>query len=426
MSHAPFLTVSRTNQRRVLALAGLAVLILAALLSAWRPALAGVPDGEAEPNLNASYKAASIHFLAPGEELTYTIFMYNSGTVAATADVSDPLPAELTYVDGSVSGAGVYDAGTHSLTWSDLEVAPGEAITLTFAAGLPVETVIETPVVVTNTATIDYGVEPLVRSTRVVLVPESRMEDSERPVVHALHIGDSDLLESQEVQLHINATDNVGVRWMYLREWQIVANPRPHWQVVQSSGWVPFQEVVDWTLGDQAGVHFVGVWVADGALNRSLIDRNALDFANLMLPETVLNQRSLVPYLVNFEAGVEVTATLTPLAGDPDLYVWYPQNYSLPDHKSLTDGVEQVTFVTPLAGNYIFLVHAFTGATYNFAITSQPATEPALAAIPAGDAAQKIGEVTYEPVFNLAGIDPLGAIPDAPGMHRLYAPVVRH
>mgnify|MGYP000857589901 FL=1 len=85
--------------------------------------------------------------LKPGEIITYTITLTNSGSSDGTVvTATDPLPANLTYVPGSikvsVNGAGFvaktdaadndgvkYDAGTRSV------IAPDGATTLTVAAG---------------------------------------------------------------------------------------------------------------------------------------------------------------------------------------------------------------------------------------------------------------------------------------------------
>jgi hypothetical protein len=63
------------------------VLIIAILLAVAPAAAANEPAPG--PNLHASFKSASQTALAPGETLTYTIHLYNTGTVEGTADVAD-------------------------------------------------------------------------------------------------------------------------------------------------------------------------------------------------------------------------------------------------------------------------------------------------------------------------------------------------
>ena len=97
-------------------------------------------------NLAGSAKEASQLQLGPDEELTFTIRLNNSGTAAATVDVSDALPEVMDYVDGSVSGGGVYDLNKHTITWENISVASGAELLLTFAVTADVAE----PVVVVN------------------------------------------------------------------------------------------------------------------------------------------------------------------------------------------------------------------------------------------------------------------------------------
>jgi uncharacterized repeat protein (TIGR01451 family) len=53
-------------------------------------------------SLAGSRKIASQHLLAPDEVLTYTIWLYNSDADDVVADMTDPIPAKLNYVAGSV------------------------------------------------------------------------------------------------------------------------------------------------------------------------------------------------------------------------------------------------------------------------------------------------------------------------------------
>ena len=60
--------------------------------------------------------------VSPGQVLTYTIRVKNSGSGPATVALTDTLPAEVVYVPGSAwagsGGPAVYDDSTHRLTWS--------------------------------------------------------------------------------------------------------------------------------------------------------------------------------------------------------------------------------------------------------------------------------------------------------------------
>jgi uncharacterized repeat protein (TIGR01451 family) len=386
------------------------------------------------PNLRGSHKTASQHVVAPGGTLTYTIRLHNSGTVTATAAVTDPVPAEMNYVTGSATGGGAYDPGTRTLTWSGVTAGPGEDQPLSFVVTATTGTV---PTLVTNTATITADGDSFERHTWVLLRPTLPGPDHARPVVHALTIDEQDVLTSPAVTLHISATDDVSVDWMYLREWQLATRPFPHWKVAQSSGWVPYQADYPWTLGAESGVHFVGVWVADSARHVSRLNRKGLDYASLLLPGETVGKHGFVPYLVHYEAGVDVDATLTPTTGDPDLYVWYPGNFGRPNEKSTNPGTapDSVGFETPREGTYLFLVHGYTAATYDLSITpgggQVVSTKMAwsVVSVHVGETSQaastKLDELVFEPVLSQSGLDPLGvAVPPSGPPFTVYLPIV--
>ncbi|WP_166922032.1 PKD domain-containing protein [Flavobacterium poyangense] len=74
-----------------------------------------------------------------GAVVTFTIDVFNNpavgGTVSATGvGVKDLLPNGYTIVPGSVSNGGVYNIGDSSISWSNLNVALGTTLSLTFKA----------------------------------------------------------------------------------------------------------------------------------------------------------------------------------------------------------------------------------------------------------------------------------------------------
>lgn len=71
------------------------------------------------PNMGTSYKTVNPTMPSPGERVTYTIYVYNSGGTDGDAQLVDPIPSGLTYVPGSLvygSGSGRYAAGL--IAWS--------------------------------------------------------------------------------------------------------------------------------------------------------------------------------------------------------------------------------------------------------------------------------------------------------------------
>jgi uncharacterized repeat protein (TIGR01451 family) len=382
----------------------------------------GPPTG---PNLFPSFKHPSRFKLAPDETLTYTIRLRNVGTAEAVATVTDPLPTGLNYVDGSANTGGVYDPLAGTLLWSGVTVPVRSEVSLSFAV---TTTGVTTPTVVTNTAVISDGVRTFERRAWVLLVPQPVPSDTIPPVVHSLTIDDQDVLTSPTVTLHISATDNVAVRWMYLREWQWARSPWPHWQVAHSSGWVPYQDSYAWTLKSEAGTHFVGVWVADAARNTSRLDNHALDYASLLQSGASLPPVGVTPYLVYYEAGEDVSAVLTPISGNSDLYVWYAGHWSAP----IASAAQTVTFTTQYSGTYVFLVHGQAGATYDLSIA--PGGGPRPPAL--GMTEAQIGGTSNMPIQGVSGgaddlisiLTQSGLAPtdvaDAPGASVVYLPLV--
>ncbi len=393
------------------------------------------PEVPPLPLLAGSYKRASERWITANDTLTYTVKLINSGAVDALANVTDPVAPALSYVANSANNGGVYDSGAQIVSWEAITVPAGSSVPLQFA--VMATSAVTDPVLVLNTATISVTGDGTFKRQVSVMVLPTASGDQIPPVVHSLTIDDQDVLASPTTTLHISATDNISVSQMFIREWQMTSVPFPHWAVIHSSGWVPFQADYAWTLTPKDGTHFVAVWVADAAHNVSELDRNALDFASLVRPGANVAQGQAVPYLVYYPAGVTVTAQLTSTVGDADLYVWYPHNFLSPDRKSIQpiSETDAVTFTTPEAGIYLFLVRGYTDATYDLSI--DPAGGPRVqsdawsgrdhaaisAAAPAAVSA-KPDPVTLEPLLSQAGLDPLATAAAPDGFYQVYLPIV--
>lgn len=379
------------------------------------------------PKLGGSYKSASQSVLGNNEQVTYTIRLINSGNEAATVDVRDPIPADLSYVAGSATGGGAYDANTRTITWDNVAVPAASDKTLTFVAK-PAGT-ISAPKSVINVATITSGDQTLERRARITLSSSAAPGDVRPPQVQSVTIGTQDVLTSRSTTLRIQASDDQELRWMFVQEWQLDATPAPRWTEVRNSGWIPYQAQLPWTLGAENGTHFVGVYVADDANNVSRLDRQALDFASLVQPNNAVSQAGLVPYLVGYGAGVNVSAAVKPDAGDADLYAWYPGNFGLPDKQSTQDGTatDTVSFTTPRAGVYLFVVAGKSASTYDLSITPGGGpraetfgmAEAQSAAEPDASAA-----AVTESLLARSGVDPLAVAvqPNAP--NTLFLPQI--
>jgi len=63
-------------------------------------------------------KAVAPTIIAPGGTVTYTLTCSNTGGLASNTQVTDMLPANITYLPGSAIGPVSYNAAAHTLTWS--------------------------------------------------------------------------------------------------------------------------------------------------------------------------------------------------------------------------------------------------------------------------------------------------------------------
>lgn len=392
----------RTNQLKPLkfTLSAVMTLLLCVTLIAFASPVTAQAGPSAEPS-PANHLYASLYssqrYVNYGDTVTFIILLHNSSRNTITADLVNELPDELEYKA---------DPSIRTLTWTDVEVPPMDDVRLEYE----VEVVVENPGNFTNKVEITTGDGTI--DIKFAFRPGTNpVDDPERPSITSVAIGSSDVLTSRDVTLHIEASDNEGVEKMYLREWQFTSDPWFDWDVVQSSGWIDYEETISWELGRNEGVHYIAVWVKDEDGNVSILDKHALDYASLLRSEWELGEFDGVPYLVEFEEGTNVTITADPDSGDVDLAVWYPSNnLFLPNAWSLQEGsaTEEITFEAGVTGPYLIIVLAQKGATYSLEI-DQNAGPAMAAAQTSADTEFVEGEFTYEGwnLLDAIGIDPL-------------------
>lgn len=384
--------------------------------------------------LAGSVKLVSRSLIGPGEEATYTIVLNNSGTSALKANVTDVVPAGLSLVAGSASPAASYDGASRTLSWSDIEVGAGKSVELAFRV-VAASPVTERLTVVNKATIVAEGKTYERRSGPLSLVPAAPApgSDVERPEVTSVVIEGGDVHTDRDVALKINATDNVGVVKMQVREWVLDRKlGPPRWRIVQDSGLIDYQTSLNWRLTDAPGTHFVGVWAQDAAGNFSVLDRGDLDFASLLVPGSTVDFRRATAYLVALEKGEKLSATLTTTSGDADLYGWFPGGFGIPDKRSIADGtgVDKIEFTAPAKGTYVIIVYGYAkgGSTYSLSIT--PSLAGALAAAPSAEPAAEKEILLAEPLLSIAGVDPLVTVqrndgaPVEPKIY-YYLPIVR-
>jgi hypothetical protein len=139
---------------------------------------------------------------------------------------------------------------------------------------------------------------------------------------------------------------------------------------VQLSGWLPYGTSrldYPWQLIPSAGVHYLQAWAADEAGNISLFPYKGFISYNAASDSIAQGQSRIYRYTIT--AGQQVTVDVTPLSGDPDLYVWAPDHATRPPWVSnASSGAEQVSFVAPVSGVYQIEVYGFTAAQYQIAV----------------------------------------------------------
>jgi len=88
---------------------------------------------------------------APGGTVNYTITAANNyGSAISSVVLTDQLPTQISYVNGSVTGGGVYDTGSRTITWTLGSLSNGSNTSLGFQATVNTDT--PTGTAVTNVA----------------------------------------------------------------------------------------------------------------------------------------------------------------------------------------------------------------------------------------------------------------------------------
>ncbi len=229
-------------------------------------------------------------------------------------------------------------------------------------------------------------------------------------------------VSSPNVSLSISASDEPGgsgVGWIYAIEFDW--NPNlGEWVVVAESDWLDYTGTpmtLDWTLAWSPGAKNLVVWAADQAGNISLLGKVA--WLNFVPPAISLNQGQFHMYCYWLDAGQTLAAQVTPVSGDPDLYVGNESGwlgYSL----NVGTAVENVSVVAPTGGLYSVAVYGYITARYGLSVN--PAV--AQAGPPAGERPLG-GDPLAPPVLPDGGSAPSQrALPPVPVVYQVYLPIV--
>ncbi len=190
---------------------------------------------------------------------------------------------------------------------------------------------------------------------------------------------DAQATPSITVTLDVTATDYPipgasGLQACQFIEFEYSLGAR-RWIAVQFSGWVAYPLAhtnYPWELLSTFGMRYMQAWCVDNASNIAL--NPGADVINLIpsAQEGYVGQHGVVVYRMYLEQNQAFTATLTPVTGDPDLYIWGP-NGQLWYSNNPAGLDDTVTFNAPATGTYQIEVHGFTAAHYRLTFGAQMA-----------------------------------------------------
>jgi uncharacterized repeat protein (TIGR01451 family) len=107
-----------------------------------------------EANFDSSSKSVNMAYAYPGDTLTYTLRIKNTGDEdAMDVNMVDVVPVHATYVPDSVTGGGIYDEGTKHIMWSG-EVDAGTERVITYKITIDADT---PDTMINNTMTINWN-----------------------------------------------------------------------------------------------------------------------------------------------------------------------------------------------------------------------------------------------------------------------------
>jgi len=175
-----------------------------------------------------------------------------------------------------------------------------------------------------------------------------------------------------------------------------------------------------------AGVRYMQAWAADQAGNISLYPYK--DRINYLPPSDRVAMGQVRLYRNYVGAGQTLTVIVTPISGDPDLYIWPPAEGAPARVSNNSTGVDQVSIVATASGTYQIEVYGYSAAEYTISVS-----------VSGGGAGLAIEEQVVqsvntkkpprsEPVIPVSNEPPgqmsLPAAPVTGDIHKIYLPVI--
>ena len=326
---------------------------------------------EGQPDLGGSSLTVNPVIAQPGEVVEFTAAIRNNGHQEAWVQLSSNLPTGLTPVIDSMPDDLEFESSTRTLTWTKRLIWPGEWHRYRYklqvdegVGAILVDNEVTASafwpntddLTVTDRQRFEDLEQTVTFSTTLQVDPAlPAWVDNLIPWVHLNILGDQ-IRTVPQVDLFIQAVDDA--RWMYLREWTLDPDTG-EWQVAQSSGWMPYRQEFTWTISSGAGVKYIGVWVADAAMQISRLDEHSLDFTNLLAGTSELADGQRHQYRLKLAPGDMTNFNLMARRGDPDLYGWDPFHALLPNYAAEGEQlIESIGFNPKQEGIHLFEVFA--------------------------------------------------------------------
>lgn len=234
-----------------------------------------------------------------------------------------------------------------------------------------------------NSVTEDLEDNNVISRTIQVAQPLPANQDQVAPVVTNLTVaGGAPVIYSPQISLTVNSTDfaqpNVtpsGVNKMLLVEY-IFNEAAGVWVPVQSSAWMTYTSQTTWSLVQQSGLRYIQAWVSDGVnlLSRFPYQRPL----NYTRPCEVVTRDGRRVYSIPANAGDIVAVTVRPCSGDPDLYIWPPDEAPAYVSNRYNNDTEAIRIPANLTdtGFYQIEVYGYSRAEYTIQIEVYPPDAP--------------------------------------------------
>ena len=261
-------------------------------------------------------------------------------------------------------------------------------------------------------AVIQPGSIPVSR-TVTVLPPNV---DTQPPTVDSFTATGGPDFATPEINLTVGAADNAGgfgVGSIYLMEFDWNANVGT-WVKVGESGWLDYagdSHTLTWSLNWSPGTKNLVAWAADRAGNVSASGK--VIWLNFMPPAMSVNQGLWQMFSYWLDPGQSLSATSTPVSGDPDLYLCCDGSGGWIDYSTQSGTVpDSVSMVAASRNLYTVGVYGWTTARYGLSVSGVAGQSQVHAPQrdPVGVPALPPGEV------------PPQALSPAPTGYRIYLP----